>query len=463
MYHKNLIKYSLSLLIFFTFAFVGCQKQNTKVASSSPKNVIVFISDGCGFNQIMATDYYEFGKMGQQVYEKFPVRYAMSTFPADGIGYDPAKAWQDFSYVLQKPTDSAASATALATGVKTKNGIIGMDSTYTPVENVVEAAEKVGKATGVITTVPFSHATPAGFSVHNKSRKNYQEIAHSMLFESAMEVVMGGGHPFYDDNGQKLDEPNFHYISEEDWKALTSGKAGNDRDGDGTVDYWQFIENKEDFEKLTQGTAPARVFGLAKVAASLQVNRAGNDMADAFTVPFNNGVPDLKTMTLAAINVLRQDPDGFFLMVEGGAVDWAGHANRPGRLIEEEMALNEAVRAAVAWVEKNSSWDETLIIVTGDHETGYLTGPGANPEIKEGQLRTIDVIWPPIVNHGKGKMPEMEFHTHHHTNSLIPFFAKGAGSQFFANEVDGVDPVRGKYIDNSDVGKVVKKLLKGNK
>ncbi len=438
--------------------FLGLASCTQPKAKQSPKNIIVFISDGCGYNHVKAAGLFEFGAEGKQVYQQFPVRYAMSTFPADGIGYDPQKAWADFGYVLQKPTDSAASATALSSGIKTKNGILGMDSTFTPVENIVERAEKAGKATGVVTTVPFDHATPAGFVAHNKSRGNYPEIAHEMIFQSGVDVIMGAGHPQFDEDGKPLDQPNFKYISEEDWKILVAGKAGNDADGDGSIDYWKYIEKADDFRDLVWGETPKRVFGLAEVASTLQENRSGDAMADAFTVPFIKNVPTLKQMTLAAINVLDEDKDGFFLMVEGGAVDWASHANRPGRLIEEEMDFNKAVRAAVQWVEQNSSWDETLIIVTGDHETGYLTGPGANPQVKAGQSLSVDQIWTPLVNNGKGKMPGMEFHTRGHTNSLIPFFAKGVGSELFNKETDGSDPVRGAYIDNSDVGKVLKAL-----
>ncbi len=351
--------------------------------------------------------------------------------------------------------DSAASATALATGVKTKNGKLGVDSSDVPVTNIIEVAEKAGKSTGVVTTVPFSHATPAGFVVHNPSRKNYHQIAQAMIFQSGVDVIMGAGHPEYDDDGKKLERPQFKYIADYTFTALKEGEAGNDADGDGKNEFWSLIEDSADFARLVSGQTPERVFGLAKVGSTLQQNRSGDEKADAYSVPFNKGVPDLKTMTLGAINVLDDDPDGFVLMVEGGAVDWAGHANNPGRLIEEKLDFDQAIEAALNWINTHSSWKETLVIVTGDHETGYLTGPNARTDYSGTPELPVEQVWPPLSNNGQGKMPGMEFHTHGHTNSLIPFYAKGQGSALFKNEIDGYDPVRGAFIDNSDVGKVM--------
>jgi len=202
------------------------------------------------------------------------------------------------------------------------------------------------------------------------------------------------------------------------------------------------------------GQTEKRIIGIPRVAETLQQLRRGNEHAEPFAVPFTNNVPTLEEMTKAAINVLDDDPDGFFLMVEGGAVDWAGHDNLSGRMIEEEIGFNKAVEAAVDWVENNSSWDETLIIVTGDHETGYLTGPGSNPENQEAGI-SIQEIWRPLINNGAGKQPGMEWHSHSHTNSLIPFYAKGNGSGKFSQKIKGVDPVRGDYIDNTDIGQVL--------
>lgn len=418
-----------------------------------PQNIILLISDGCGFNQVEAARIYAHGQSDRLVFQNFPVRLAMSTYPATGHGYDTLQAWQSFDYLLQKVTDSAASATALASGVKTRNGAIGVDTLGRPVESILERAESLGKATGVVTSVPFSHATPAAFVAHNESRGNYEEIAREMLGRSAADVIMGCGHPLFDESGRLASDTAYKYAGGKSfWDSLAAGKIGDDADGDGLPDPWTLISERADFERLATGKTPARVVGIPKVRGTLQQGRAGDAQAAPFEVPFIETVPTLAGMTRAALNVLDDDPDGFFLMVEGGAVDWAGHENQSGRLIEEELAFTDAVQSVVDWVESESSWSNTLLIVTGDHETGYLTGPADSSGIAPIRL--------PLVNKGKGLLPGMAWHSHGHTNSLIPFYAKGAGADLFERVVDGNDPVRGKYIDNTDVAQVMLSLFK---
>ena len=111
----------------------------------------------------------------------------------------------------------------------------------------------------------------------------------------------------------------------------------------------------------------------------------------------------------------------------------------------------------VEWVEANSRWEDTLLIVTSDHETGYITGPGSGLEPPDGD---VTKTWKPLVNKGTGKVPEMEWHHDYHTNSLVPLFAKGYGSERFAQMADERDPVRGFYIDNTEIGLLMIELLK---
>jgi len=185
----------------------------------------------------------------------------------------------------------------------------------------------------------------------------------------------------------------------------------------------------------------------------LQQARSGDENAAPYEAPLLKTVPDLREMAAAAINVLDDDPDGFFLMIEGGAVDWAGHDNQIGRMIEEEVDFSKTVDTVIAWIEQNSSWDETLLIVTGDHETGYLTGPGS------GKKENAPDLWNPIVNKGVFAVPEAQWNSGSHTNSLIPFFAKGPGAELYEQAAKNTDPTRGKYIDNIDVPKTIFKLL----
>jgi alkaline phosphatase len=139
-------------------------------------------------------------------------------------------------------------------------------------------------------------------------------------------------------------------------------------------------------------------------------------------------------------------------MIEGGAVDWASHGAQSGRMIEEQIDFNNAVEAVMKYLLCNRLLDDTLVMVTGDHECGYLWGPGSNP------------TWKPIVNNGKGNLPGMQWNpvevtanplVYEHTNQLIPFFAFGKGSLQFLRYMDERDPVRGRYIDNTEMAKLM--------
>jgi len=413
------------------------------------KNVILMISDGCGYSQIEATNYYTVGRTNAQVYEHFPVKVGMSTYSTGNgstpLGYDPDLAWSDFNYVNIGATDSASAGTAMATGIKTYDAAIGMDTDRQPLVSVTERAEELGKATGVVTSVQFSHATPATFVAHNVSRNNYAQIAEEMLMSSAVDVIMGTGHPWFGNSGEDRSTADYRYVGgQATWDSLVAGTAGADADGDGDFDPWTLIQTRDQFQALMSGATPSRVVGVPQVGSTLQQSRAGDGYAAPWAVPMTESVPTLAEMTTAALNILDNDPDGLFLMVEGGAVDWAGHANQLGRLIEEEDDFNNAVRAVVNWVTANSNWAETLVIVTGDHETGYLTGPNSG---------TIDgePVWNPIVNMGKGNLPLVQWNSGNHTNSLIPFFARGAAASIFKAMANEYDPVRGNYLDNIEL------------
>jgi len=422
------------------------------------RNVIVVIVDGWGYNHIAATNLYASGGEGRQPYEAFPVRYAMSTYPKGGR-YDGRRAWADFGYVEMGATDSAAAATAMSTGVKTIRHVLGVDARGRPLKHVLERAEDLGKATGVVTSVAFSHATPAGFVVHNASRGNYEQIAREMIEQSPIDVIMGCGHPFYNRDGRSVPGGHgFKYAGgRELWNALATGRAGAgvDADHNGRLDdAWRLISAREAFRALARGPAPKRVIGVPRVFQTLQEKRSGDVSAAPGGAPFIETVPSLAEMTRAALNVLDDDPDGLFLMVEGGAVDWTSHGNESGRLIEEMLDLGRAVEAVIAWVEANSNWAETLVIVTGDHECGYLTRPSDDV--------AADPPWPnePLVGRGAGRLPGMQWNSTSHTNSLVPFFAKGEAARLFEQYATRTDPVRGPTLDNTAVGRLIFSILR---
>ncbi|MGO3886798.1 MAG: alkaline phosphatase, partial [Mycetocola sp.] len=425
----------------------------------TPKNVIVMISDGAGYNQFDAARLYDTGEAYQQVavdpatgavdrqpgspsqvYDSWPLQVAQSHYSASGrASYSPEEAWGSFDWVASGATDSAAAGTALGTGVKTNNGVLGQNPAGEQLLTVGEQALEVGKKVGLVTSVPFNHATPAGFIAHNADRNDYHGLASEMI-NSGIDVIIGGGHPGYTDANQSR-TAHFgqgSWISESDFQNVSTGKTP-----------FSYIESSADFDRVASGeNVPDKLFGLARVAETFQYNRPGldNNTVQPFTDKTNDDVPDLATSAQAALNVLEKDDDGFFLMVEGGAVDWAGHANQTTRLVEEQADFNTAVEQVNTWVETNSSWDDTLVIVTADHETGYLSGPDSGPS------------WTPLSGE-KGQLPEVSWSSGGHTNALVPFYAKGAGQEVLANRADSWDFVRGAYLDNTDVGEVVFDIL----
>ncbi|MCK9181626.1 MAG: alkaline phosphatase [Fibrobacteraceae bacterium] len=424
-------------------AFILCTS-----AIATPKNVILMISDGCGYNQIEAANLYQTGRRVAQIYESFPVKIPMSTWSKTGNKYDGNKAAKDATWVKFKPTDSAASATAFATGKKAYDSSIGMDMDKHPMKNLSETARKAGKSAGVVTTAPISHATPSAFVVHNESRNNYEDIANSMIFDSDVQVIFGAGHPFYDNDGKQVKTPDYKYIGQAAFDSLAHGGA---KSRGGT---WSFIETKSAFDSLAQGRSklPERIVGIAQVYYTFEEARGGKDHGrdSVYQSPFNANVPTLATLAQGALRVLSQNEKGFFLMVEGGAVDMAAHDNYFARSIEEELDFDRAVDSVVTWIENHGGFEETLLIVTGDHETGYLTGPGG--------VKDSAAIDYKLINNGKGNMPGYAWNLKSHSNQLVPLFAKGNSSGSII-KIAGTDPVRGPYTDNAMIGSELLKIL----
>lgn len=384
------------------------------VGASSPRNVILMVADGAGFFHFAAAAPYAPG-----TYETWPIRLAMSTAPADAV-YDPARAGADSSWCERNATDSAAAITAMSTGVKTSNGRLCVDAQGDRLAPLAETLADAGKATGVVTTVPFGHATPAGFAISHVDRSAYGEIARLMLVGGTLDVVIGAGHPWYDDGGRRRQDGKYKYVGNaEFWDDLTSGRLG-----------WTLVTARAEFLALAEGPTPDRLLGLPPVYETMQEQRGGDAQAAPFVVPRNEAVPTLAEMARAALNVVDEDPDGFGLLIEGGAVDWASHHERPGRMIEEMVDFNEAVAAVVGWLEAQGRLEETLIVVTADHECGYLVPDGAG--------------W--------------RFRTGDHTAALVPLYARGPGSEELIARADHADPERGAYLENSELGQFLREM-----
>ncbi len=436
---KTKITLFLLLLLFINGNLVS---KDTKV-----KNIILMIGDGMARNQVLSASYYLFGKDSGLVFQNFAKQYYMSTYPGKAnvkgkytLGYNTTYANSDFEYLKTGYTDSAPAATAMSTGVKSFDGAIGLNLDSNKLEHITAVAKKKGKSAGVVTTVQMSHATPAGFVAHNVSRNNYSEIAQEMI-NSDINVIIGAGHPMYDNDGKLSEKPEYKFVGGKDfWENIKNTK-------------WQFVDKKSDFEKLEQGNISDKLLGILPVYETANIRRSGASKVEPFTVPLNSSVPKLSTTTSVALNVLDNNNKGFFLMVEGGAIDWACHDNDLGRMVEETNDFNDAVKSVINWVEKNSNWNETLLVITGDHETGYITGPNKDDN---------SIVTNPIINNGKGKLPKMRWNSDNHSNSLVPVYIMGNDEDLFKLFADEVDLIRGKYINNTELSMIFRLLIQRN-
>jgi alkaline phosphatase len=460
------------------------------------KNVIIMIADGAGFNAYDAASMFE-GRWDQarrnstQVYDGPGwVKYACTTYPLNmstrptgdrmqdaKLIYRPELAWDatpltdketcaylfaGYQFLMQAATDSAAAATAIASGQKTFNAAINWSNTNRAIRGrtLAEIAKKKGKAVGVVTTVPWSHATPACLGgAHSIFREEYQDIANEMLRAPYLDVIMGAGHPEFDDNGRPATKPAGYVGGARTWALLKNGKHPKG---------WRLIQTKAQFKALADGTGfvGLKVLGVAQVHTTLQQQRGGAQSGNLpFAVPLNGNVPDLRTMVQGALSVLESDPDGFYLAVEGGAVDWASHQRQPARMVEEQSDFNRAVEAVVRWVETRSHWNETLLVVTADHETGMVWGENSDK-----------IAFEPLEFRGREKLPGLRHEDLHpkekaeHTNSLVPLYVRGVGSPSFAQRVRGTDKtaqrrwhVQPGYVDNTDIFAVARECLEAER
>jgi alkaline phosphatase len=305
------------------------------------------IGDGMGPDIVKAAgaylygaEYHAFGGTKMLNLETLGHHYNVTTFSATGKGYDFTWADGNRDYPKTGYTDSAAAATALATGIKTYNGAISVDTQKRPLVTITELARKAGWKTGVITSTTFYDATPAGFSSHNTGRGNATAIAHEILTETRPDVLMGGGNPDY-----AAPEKAFVNITKEDWTAITGGNTP-----------YTLVQNRTDFQALITKPATGKVLGLYRNAGSLTARYADGKKADP-------ALPTLAEMTQASLSTLA-NPNGFFLMVEGAAIDKNAHPNNLDATLGEMIAFDEAVAATLTWIAAHGGWDENLLLIT---------------------------------------------------------------------------------------------------
>ena len=297
--------------------------------AKAPKYIFYFIGDGMGLNQVVATQYYLRSCKGELGIT--PLGFAQ--FPYTGI----ATSYSGNSDV----TDSAAGGTALATGHKTYNGAIGVDLDAAPVTSIAEMAHRYGAKVGITTSVTINHATPASFYAHQKSRNDYYEIG-TQLATSGFEFFGGGD--FADNiNPSNHAAPQLYELTREAGYAIVRG-------------YDEYKDQKGQNDKVL----------LIQKADAVE-----NTLP--YAIDARKGDLTLTQITTAAIDHLydKDNKKGFFLMVEGGKIDYACHANDAATALQEVVDFDNAIDVAYKFYQKHPK--ETLIVITADHETGGFT------------------------------------------------------------------------------------------
>jgi len=336
-------------------------------SAGSARNIILLIGDGMGIGQVTAA----------RVYAGRPL--AMEAMPR--------LALVSTSSASRLITDSAAASTAYATGHRTDNGAIAVGPDGAELRTLLEMARAGGRAAGLVTTTTVVHATPAAFAAHVSSRRKYTEIAEQYVTRTRPELILGGGSGTF--NGTLVD----------------SAEAAG----------YRVVRSRTELLEVSvpegTGTTP-RVLGLfAKGHMTYEMDR-GNGSEE----------PHLWEMAEKALELLSVDPDGFFLLVEGGRIDHACHSNDLERSVIETIAFDRTVARLLQWAGDDADRAaETLILVTADHETGGLT--------VNGPKRASDT----------GTFIKPGWTTGHHTATAVPLWAQGPGTEDLPVHLDNTD------------------------
>ncbi len=318
-------------------------------AGRPAKNIILLIGDGMGLSQVSAALYSNNNQL------------AMTEFPV--VGFHKTHSFDNLI------TDSAAGATAFSCGVKTYNGALGLNADTTACLTILEEAEKNGLATGLIATATVVHATPAAFFAHQDNRISYEAIAADIL-KTDVDLFIGGGSQYF--KNRTTDRRDLYE------ELRLKG-------------YYVSDHSVEDILRAPFNPARGFAFFTAEVQpGSYSQNRTYLPLATRYSLKY-----------------LSQRPGkGFFVMIEGSQIDWKCHHNEGREAIRETLDFDAAVREALEFAKGR---DDTLVIVTADHETG---GMAINPGSKMGR-------------------PKIVFSTNSHTASMVPVFAYGPSAELF--------------------------------
>lgn len=368
------------------------------------KYVFYFIGDGMGFSHISLTEGYlatKEGKIGNSplCFTQFPVMGMATSYSAN-------------RYI----TCSSAAGTALATGCKTNNGMLGVTPDSSNLVSIAYKIHNAGFPVGITTSVTIDHATPASFYANSAARSDYYSIAEQ-LASSDFEFFGGGG--FYGAKDKREQEKSLYDIA---------SQAG-----------YEFAYGVDEYE--------AKKGSSDKMILFQKGEKKNNDLP--YVAEREDGDLTLPQVVESAVDFLNNQ-NGFFLMVEGGKIDWAAHSNDLAGTIFEMLDFDQAIAAAYEFYKQHP--DETLIVVTADHETGGVTlgrGKGYVYDLSvvgRPQKGNVEGVSTDVSNYMSGvsvdslsKVAKIGWTTTSHTGGAVPVFAVGAGSGLFAGRQDNTD------------------------
>lgn len=404
-----------------------------------------------------------------------PVRGGVTPWDASYYG-GPVSPGFDPEYIKYSYPDSANTATTLYTGVKSYNNAIGVDIFEEALQSTLALSAEKGKSTGIVSSVPVDHATPGAAAANVNRRNKYDDefpnldnILQQELRIYQPTVILGGGHPLSNGSLPSGVEPpqDFTFITASTYEELSENPTDN-------IYGYTFLERGPDAAATLAATAASldpnegdRLLGLYGARGqngNLPVSSADGDYSttgyNMFSL-FPTGTPDwerpllpgetdaefiareidenptLQQLTEAALDVLEDDPDGFWLMVEAGDIDWSAHDNNMDNLIGTMFDFDKTVQSVIDWIENNGGWEENLLIVTADHDH-YLTLNDNFPELYRnagGEGLTLPAPDPADAGHFWGSDPNVKYGWGSHTNRPVPVYFQGNGSEYLLNAV----------------------------
>ena len=396
---KNIFKV-MTVVIVSVFCFASCQ--NCKDNEPRAKYIFYFIGDGMGHAQVALTETYLSYKAGKDGGERlsfvqFPHLAMAETYPVDG-----------------HITCSSASGTALACGIKTTNNSLGVDPEGNEGTSIAIDLHNEGYKIGIMSSVPVNHATPASFYAHNEYRGNYYEISQDMI-DDGFEFFGGSG--LYDIRGKKGDKPSTIDFLEENGYAVCYGKTAFEKRSS-TTDKIVYLQPS------SEETGPEYYV------------REGDKDGDI----------SLADMVGLCLDYLG-DEEPFMIMCEAGKIDWSAHGNKTMSMVNDVLSLDATVKRALEFYYAHP--DETLIVVTADHETGGVTiGEGKDWKsdyidwavlekhwVESGNKNTLN--WDD--NKALNLAAQVGWTTGNHTGAPVPVYAIGKGAERFHGRINNID------------------------